>query len=54
MTSLQLNLLILAVVAFKMMLALASLHSIDTRAEKNQAQAIEYRDQKRRPLTREK
>lgn len=54
MTPLQLNLLILAVVTFKMVSALVFLHWIDTRAEQTQALALEYRDQKRRPLTREK
>lgn len=54
MTPLQLNLLILAVVALKTVSALVFLHWIDTRAEQTQALAIEYGDQKHRPLTREK
>jgi hypothetical protein len=44
MTPLQLNLLILAVVAFKMVLVLVFLHWIDTQAEQTQARAIEHRD----------
>lgn len=51
MTPLQLNLLILAVVAFKMVMALVFLHWIDARAEQTPAQALEHTDQKRRPLS---
>lgn len=43
MTPLQLNLLILAVGASKMVFALVFLHWINTRREHPQAQAIGYR-----------
>ncbi len=49
MTPLPLNLLLLAVVASKVVLALVFLHWIETRAEKTQAQAvqaIEHRGEK--------